>query len=71
MSPVISTRSTGLLIWPGSRSLADFLILSGDITRLIFIEASSFSLKELPTFVVILKGPELLLSNFRLGLAVF
>jgi len=71
MLPTISTRSTGLLIWPGSRSPADFLSLSGDMTRLIFIEASSFSLKELPTFIVILKGLELLLSNFRLGLAVF
>ena len=71
MLPVISTRSSGLLTWPSSGSLADFLSLSSNMTRLIFMEVSSFSLKELPTFVVILKGLELLLSNFRLGLAVF
>ena len=71
MLPIISTRSTGLLIWPSSGSLADFLSLSSDMTRLIFMEAGSFSLKELPTFTVILKGPELLLSSFRLGLVVF
>ena len=71
MLPTISTRSTGLLIQLGSRSSANFLSLSSNITRFIFIEVGSLSQKECPSFTIILKGPKLLLSSFRLGLAVF
>ena len=71
MLPTISTGSSGLLTWPGSGSLVDFLSLSGDMTRLIFIESGSLSWKEWPFFAMILKGLVLLLSSFRLSLAVF